>query len=171
LSSSAQRRETDMEPFANVNWRVAKSLNVLLAEINRSAPKRSKEDDGSIGDASHASRTSDHNPCPCHLVVCARDFTHDPEGGFDAHEFADWLAGRLKTGQEGRVKYMISNSRICSGPNQPYRPGVWREYKGQNPHTAHVHVSVAHPSGLFDDMGPWEWELHVQRTESVHPCS
>ena len=155
-------------------WRVAKSLgevstNGLLGEINRSAPNRSREFDGSIGDEAHANRTSDHNPCPCHRVVCARDFTHDPAGGFDAHEFADWLASRLKNGQEVRVKYVISNSRICSGNNQSYRAGVWREYKGSNPHESHVRVSVSHPSGLFDGTESWGWDLHTQRSSSEHP--
>ena len=32
-------------------WRVAKSLNVLLDQINAIAPNRDKSSDGSIGDA------------------------------------------------------------------------------------------------------------------------
>ena len=144
-------------------WRLAKSLHSLIDEINRSAPGRDESHDMSDGGAAYANRPSDHKPCPCHQVVCAFDFTHDPSKGFDAHEFADWLAGRLKSGQEGRVKYIISNSRICSGPKQPYRPGVWREYKGIDPHKTHVHVSVVHPS--FDWSAPWEWEIHAQRVQ------
>ena len=143
-----------------MDWRVANSLNVLLGEINRSAPKRNKDEDASIG---YQARNSDHNPCLCHLAVCARDITHDPAGGFDAHGFADWLASRLKSGQEMRVKYCISKGRICSGPNQSYRPGVWREYQGQNPHIGHIHISVAHPSGIFDNTEPWGFELHAQQ--------
>ncbi len=150
-----------------MKWRVANSLGAtgklgLLGEINRSAPNRRKDEDGAIGDAAHSNRTSDHNPCTCHKVVCARDFTHDPEGGFHAHKFADWLAARLKTGQEGRVKYIISNNRICSGPGQPYSPGVWREYNGSNPHNKHVHVSVAHPPDLFDDSQEWGWGKQIR---------
>ena len=37
-----------------VSWYVARSLDQLLAEINASAPHRSKASDGSIGDASHS---------------------------------------------------------------------------------------------------------------------
>lgn len=153
-------------------WRVANSLGAtslegLLGEINRVAPKRNKENDGSIGDLAHQHSVSDHNPCSCHRVVCARDFTHDPEGGFDSYEFAAWLALRLKLGLEPRVKYIISNGRICSGLNQPYRPGIWRPYKGSNPHDEHVHVSVQHPSRFFDNSDPWGWEKHNDLPETL----
>ena len=134
-------------------WRVASSEQQLLKEINARAPRRSKRSDGSIGDAAHSARTSDHNPCACHRTVCARDFTHDPGGGFDAHAFADWLRSRCRNGQEKRVKYIISNGRIASTTNN----FSWRNYTGSNPHRAHVHVSVAHPQGLFDNAAPWGW--------------
>jgi hypothetical protein len=77
-------------------WRVARSLDQLLAEINASAPNRSRASDGSIGDAAHQTTDSDHNPHCQGWVVTARDFTHDPAGGFDAHAFADWLRRRCK---------------------------------------------------------------------------
>ena len=151
-------------------WRNSKSLDVLLGEINRSAPGRDKSNDGSIGDEAHSQRQSDHNPCICHRAVCARDFTHDVAGDFDAHEFANWLANRVKLGQEYRVKYIISDGRICSGPKQSYRAGVWRDYKGSNPHKTHVHVSVSHPQSLFDDPTAWGWELAIQRSYLDHPA-
>ena len=70
-----------------VAWRVADSLGVLLKQINQLAPGRSKVSDGSIGDAAHQSRESDHNPWvldpPGPNVVTARDFTHDPKNGAD----------------------------------------------------------------------------------------
>ena len=142
-------------------WRLAKSLLVLVDEINRSAPGRDESKDMSDGGAAYANRPSDHKPCPCHRVVCALDFTHDPSK-FDAHVFAEWLAKRLKSGAEGRVKYIISDGRICSGPQQPYRPGVWREYRGIDRHSTHIHVAVSHPSGLFDYQAPWDWEVYAQ---------
>ena len=148
-----------------MSWRMATSLGAtgtegLLGEVNASAPQRSKASDGGIGDAAHSSRTSDHNPCDCHAVVCARDFTHDPAGGFDSYAFADWLAARVVR-LEPRVKYIISNRRICSGQGQSYPAGVWRPYAGSNPHTKHCHVSVRHGPEQFDATTAWGWSSAV----------
>jgi hypothetical protein len=88
-------------------------------------------------------------------VVTARDFTHDPKGGFDSYEFAEWLRQRVEKGLESRVKYVISNGRIYSGMGQSHPAGVWRNYTGSNKHAHHVHVSVRH--GHFDDEKPWDW--------------
>lgn len=139
-----------------MSWYVARSLDQLLAEINASAPGRNKASDGSIGDANHSNSTSDHNPCDCHNAVCARDFTHDPGGGFDSYAFAHWLADRVKH-SEARVKYIISNGQIASGQGQSYPAGVWRTYTGSNPHDHHCHVSVRHGPELFDNAGGWAW--------------
>ncbi|MEO6089551.1 MAG: hypothetical protein ABIQ18_41235, partial [Umezawaea sp.] len=64
-----------------MDWRVANSLQTLLAQLNAAAPGRSKVSDGSIGDPNHQAEGSgsDHNPDAAG-VVCARDFTHDPAG-------------------------------------------------------------------------------------------
>lgn len=68
-------------------WRLAHSLETLRAQVNAKWPNRSKSSDGSIGDASHSSRLSDHNPDPSG-VVRAIDITHDPLSGFDSYAFA-----------------------------------------------------------------------------------
>ena len=140
-----------------MSWYCGYSLNQLLAEINTSAPNRNKASDGSIGDQAHQNRTSDHNPCKCHNAVCARDFTHDPAGGFDSYAFADWLRQRCATGREVRVKYIISNRRIAS-PNQNW---VWRTYSGSNPHSQHAHVSVLHGPENFNEKKLWGWRAIV----------
>jgi hypothetical protein len=141
-------------------WRMAASLGGkgtegLLGEINARAPQRKKQSDGGIGDAAHRTTTSDHNPCGCHQVVTARDFTHDPAGGFDGHAFAEWLRQRVVSGAEKRVKYVIWNRRIFSGPGQGRPVGEWRAYSGKNPHTSHLHVSVVHDTR--DNVTPWGW--------------
>ena len=116
-------------------WRVAKSLDVLLAEINSIAPNRSKASDGSIGDEDHqAAGSSDHLPNDAN-VVCARDFTHDPGNGADMHELAEQLRKR----NHPAVKYVIWNRRIWS---KARNSEGWRAYGGSNPHTKHMHVSV-----------------------------
>lgn len=138
------------------SWRMAYSLEVLLREINDSAPGRSKASDGGIGDVSHQATRSEHNPCGCCDVVCARDFTHDPKGNFDSYDFAEWLRQRVLAG-ETRVKYVISNGKIYSGIGELYPAGVLRPYGGANRHSKHVHVSVKHPVEFFDDKTPWGW--------------
>jgi hypothetical protein len=135
-------------------WRVARSLDALLAQLNALAPRRSKASDGSIGDAAHATRDSDHNP---HYIlngqplVTARDFTHDPAGGLDGQ----WLADTLVRSRDSRIKYIIWNHRIIDSRagNHPWQ---WMPYSGINAHEHHVHVSVmANPS--CDD--PRRWNL------------
>jgi hypothetical protein len=145
-----------------MSWRVAKSLDKLLAEINARSPKRSKLSDGGIGDAAHASRDSDHNPWVkdgAMGVVTARDFTDDPTDGFDASNFANWLRERCKSGAERRVKYIISDRRICSGDRDNW---AWRTYTGANAHTKHVHVSVLSAKGRYDDDRSWGWHQEVK---------
>lgn len=131
-------------------WRLAKSLERLRAQVNGAVPGRSKSSDGSIGDAAHASRSSDHNPYIKDKngvgVVRAIDITHDPKGGFDSYAFADHLR---KTGDK-RIRYIISNYRIAN-PGQP-----WRKYTGSNPHDHHVHISVSESAALYDDANDWD---------------
>ncbi|MDN5857868.1 MAG: hypothetical protein L0H84_04525 [Pseudonocardia sp.] len=121
-------------------WQVAGSLQQLLDQLNQLAPHRSKVSDGSIGDAAHASRDSDHNPwwiLNGQAYVTARDFTHDPAGGLNC----DQLAASLTIARDPRVKYVIWNGRIMSGATQT-QPWVWRPYHGRNRHTTHLHLSV-----------------------------
>jgi hypothetical protein len=132
------------------SWRVAKSLDVLLKQVNEQAPGRSKVSDGSIGDSAHSSRTSDHNPNSAG-VVCARDFTHDPADGFDSYKFAE----TLRTKRDPRIKYVISNYRIFSGDAGP-SPWVWRKYTGTNGHSLHAHSSVRGEPKFYDDISEWD---------------
>lgn len=142
-------------------WRVAESLDQLLAEINASAPNRSKASDGSIGDEDHQNTNSDHNPWCQGWVVTARDFTHDPKNGFDSYVYAEWQRQRcrgdilIKGKREIRVKYIISNRKIAS----PTQNWAWRTYTGSNAHDKHVHVSVdcTVEGGYMDDVTPWGW--------------
>ncbi len=134
-------------------WRVADSLNVLLGQLNAAAPGRSKVSDGSIGDAAHRSRTSDHNPWIQDGgvgVVSARDFTHDPGAGADMASFTEGL----RLSRDRRIKYVIHDRRIFAG-DSGISPWVWRPYSGSNPHTVHAHVSVRSQDYLYDDTSAW----------------
>lgn len=142
-----------------MSWRVARSLDVLLGQLDATAPRRSKASDGAVGDTEHQSRSaaSDHNPWypkPNGGIVTARDFTHDPAGGMDCN----WLAATLVASRDSRIKYVIWNNRIIdSRPGN--RPWQWVAYNGVNPHTKHLHVSVMDNASCDD---PRAWNLGLE---------
>lgn len=130
-------------------WRVAKSLLQLKAQIDAAAPRRDKSSDGGIGNAEHASRSSDHNPWIKDGktgVVRAYDFTHDPDDGCDAGKIAD----ALRLSGDPRIDYVISNGRIANS-GKP-----WRKYTGVNSHSHHFHISVDTSKALYDSIAPWQ---------------
>lgn len=131
-------------------WRMAKSLEVLRAQVNAKWPNRDKASDGGIGDAAHSSRTSDHNPND-QGVVCARDFDTDIAQGFNGRD----LAGKLVASKDPRIKYIISEGQICSGLGANHPAWVWRPYNGVNAHRHHMHISVRSPASFYDDTKPW----------------
>lgn len=135
-------------------WRVARSLDVLLAQVNTQAPNRSKLSDGSIADDLH-SKSSDHYPkvitgLGSTPVVLARDFTHDPADGADMNVIAE----RLRRSKDPRIKYVIWNRRIFAGFAGP-QPWVWRGYDGDNPHDKHLHASVV-ADARADNTSEWD---------------
>jgi len=172
-------------------FRKAGAIVRLQYELDKLAPKRSKVSDGWIGDAAHATRTSDHNPWVKDSkgvgVVRGVDITHDPAGGVDGNRLAAWIASQLgKHPALGRGAYVIWNHRIISTD----RLGEgWRRYDGSNPHTKHVHVSFglsgydssktfSIKKGLADKVmkrvsGKWPVYLHVtkQQAKSKNPSS
>jgi beta-lactamase superfamily II metal-dependent hydrolase len=139
----------------NVPWRVARSLLTLREQVNRRAPRRNKASDGTIGDAAHCQRTSDHNPWVRDGnvgVVTALDITHDPPGGCDANTIAE----AIRANRDPRVKYIIWNRRIAnSAAIDGRQPWQWRPYGGTNPHTRHVHVSVKPDKASYDSTAAW----------------
>lgn len=133
-----------------MSWRVARSLLTLRDQIDEAFPDRDKASDGTIGDADHRTRDSDHNPWCGDDVVTALDITHDPEHGVDI----DQLTDELQASRDTRIKYVIANGLIMSGNPGP-SPWVWRDYDGSNEHTRHFHLSVICGAGM-DDTRPWQ---------------
>jgi hypothetical protein len=133
--------------MAKKPWRLAKALEQLRSQVNAMAPKRSKKMDGSIGDAAHSARKSDHNPNAAG-VVCAIDVTHDPAGGLDGEKFAN----ALRASADPRINYVIFNRRIAGAG----KGWDWRRYTGAAPHDKHVHISVKQDARLYDDASPWK---------------
>jgi hypothetical protein len=111
-------------------WHLAASLIALINECDARWPARSKLSDGSIGNAEHAARASDHNPDrSAGGVVRAVDITSK---GINVDELLAALIG------DDRVWYVIWNRRICSRTHA----WKWLPYTGSSPHTEHVHVSI-----------------------------
>jgi hypothetical protein len=132
--------------------RQAKSLDVMLAEVNKQAPHRSKVSDGGLGDTAHSSRVSDHNPNSAG-VWRARDVTNDPTGGMPGQKLSRLVAAKL--GKHPALMsgaYVIFNHQIISCDR--LREG-WRRYTGINAHEHHVHVSVSTKASGYDSTKPW----------------
>jgi len=150
---AAESRSLELEAVRP--WRVAKSLDVLLKQVNTKAPNRNKASDGSIGDAAHASRNSDHNPWIVEGgvgVVTARDITHDPDRGCDAAALAEAIRASL----DPRIKYIIWKRRIANSSAIGSQPAwAWRPYTGSNPHDHHVHISVKSDKASYDSTVGW----------------
>jgi hypothetical protein len=137
-------------------WRVAKSLLKLREQVNAMAPRRSKASDGTIGDARHRTRASDHNPWVAEGgigIVTAMDITHDPGNGCSAESIAE----AIRSGKDSRVKYIIWNRRIANSAPKGGAPAWgWRPYTGRNGHTHHIHISVKSDSASYDSERTWQ---------------
>ena len=148
-------------------WRLAKSLDTLRSQLNEAYPDRRKSSDGTIGDEAHASRSSDHNPWVKDGrigVVTAIDFTHDPERGVNSHK----LAEALIASRDERIKYVISNKKICSSTRVGGAPAwKWRPYTGSNPHSKHMHLSVKADKASYDDTEKWNLNFPSAATPAI----
>lgn len=126
------------------SWFLSPALETLLRQINELYPNREKQSDGTIGDAAHAARSSDHNPDrSANGIVRALDVTANgvPVATLIRHIIAD-----------KRTRYVISNGLIW----QVVDPH-WRKYTGTNKHDKHFHVSIRNVQGY--DMDKREWDL------------
>ena len=133
-------------------WRPADCLIKLRDQIDAAAPRRSKASDGTIGDESHQTRDSDHNPWVRDDgigVVTAMDITNDIEDGCSCQKIVDALVAS----RDGRIKYIIWNCQIVSSTVKPW---TWRPYKGKNKHEKHFHLSVLPEKAKYDSTAPWQ---------------
>lgn len=135
-------------------WRLARSLEKLRAQANAKFPARNKGSDGTIGDAAHASRDSDHNP---HIidgdmrVVSALDLTNDHE-----HCPSQAVVDALVASRDPRIKYIIFNEKMVSSyPTSSAPAWTWRPYGGANKHQKHFHISVVIEKAGYDDERDW----------------
>ena len=112
-----------------MSWHLAPALDQLRAEVNALWPNRSKASDGTIGDAAHSARTSDHNP-NARRSVNAIDIT---ASGIDTSKLINAAKAHPS------VRYIIHRGRIMNRDIGNFQS---RHYGGSNPHNTHVHISI-----------------------------
>lgn len=121
----------------------AATLRRLRDALNKRWPKRDTTSCGWIGDPSHKTRVSDHNPDPKTGVVRARDIDKD-----GLHVPTVIGAALAHPGS----RYVIHHGRIWHRANK-FRPAV---YTGKNRHDGHIHVSIEHTTDAENSTAPWE---------------
>lgn len=136
--------------YKGAGWRVAKSIEtfgnqiMILRGTTQTYPK-----DGTLGDAAHSNRLSDHNP-DVDGIVRAIDVDENFNG------FIDLVATRLRRGRDARLKYFIHDNRMFSSYSTAARAAwEWGEYTGPNGHNDHGHLSVVATTAA-DSSKPWD---------------
>ena len=132
--------------LAGTGWKVAPSLARLLVQVDEEWPVRHAAD-GTLGNAAHSNRLSDHNPDLLGIVRAG-------DVGEVTEDDAFALAEAVRLSRDVRVKYVIHERRMYSSYwKNGIAPYTWREYTGSNGHWSHVHFSTLK---LYDDdTRPW----------------
>jgi len=127
---------------------LCKAGQQLREQIDDSYPDRDRRSDGWIGDLSHASRPSDHNPDPINGIVRAIDVDKDLNTRpSTAAYLADQIRLCAKSGEK-RIAYIIYSGKIASAK----KSWSWRTYDGINRHDHHIHISFTKEG---DANGSW----------------
>jgi hypothetical protein len=144
-------------------WRIAESLKQLREQINEAYPGRDKTSDGGIGDADHATRSSDHNPWVRDFndvpVVTAIDVDEDLSPSIHTLK---GIVDAICASRDPRVKYIIYEGRITVGGTELQ---MWKKYSGINSHSHHAHISVIATQRLYDSRSPWSIDFTPLKPE------
>lgn len=152
---------------------LAPSLSTLRDEVDARWPHRDKASDGWLGDQSHATRYSDHNPAdpdpPGWVHALDIDATNsDGMGsGVVGDEVLKALLSLVKSGKSHPVNYIIYKGRIYS---RSYGFSS-RSYTGSNQHYSHIHISINRSSWARQWPGSWginekkEWDEVATKAE------
>lgn len=148
-----------------MTWRLAESLKRLREQINTAYPNRDRSSDGSIGDAKHSARKSDHNPNSAG-VVCAIDIDED----LTPTNTVAGIVAQLQISRDPRIKYIIYEGKITVKGDITR----WKPYTGVNPHRHHAHISVVGDPKLYDSRKDWQIagllpdiEMPISKTHTV----
>jgi hypothetical protein len=126
-------------------------LVALRDEFDRMSPKRDRGADGWIGDAAHASRTSDHNPLPDGRVLALDIDSTGPWPEYDLHAAVWDIVQEHRLGDQARLEYVIWQRKIASRASS----WSWQQYDGADPHTNHAHFSARHDRTGETDTTYW----------------
>jgi hypothetical protein len=120
---------------------LAPSLVQLRKETNVRWPRRDKKSDGWIGDRRHRLLKSEHNPD-------SKGCVHAIDIDVDGIDPPVVLATLIR---DPRTWYVIWNRRIYTR-SRGFKPRV---YRGSNPHTQHMHVSILLNRAAETNVSPW----------------
>lgn len=137
-----------------MSWRECKSLLKLRDQVNAEYPGRDKSSDGTIGDANHATKKSDHNPWfkDAHGIGVVTAIDIDEDLAVTIHSIQK-IVDNICASRDPRVKYIIYEGKITvKGSNLQQ----WKKYTGPNKHEHHVHISVFPEARFYDDETPWD---------------
>lgn len=109
----------------------------VLRQATAICPSRLKASDGLLPSKAHQVQ----NPNSDHNTGLAVDLTHDVLGGIDCAVIFEKLQ------KDSRVDYLIFKGKIWS-----ISKGL-HAYKGSNPHTKHLHISIKQECGA--DTSSW----------------
>lgn len=122
-------------------WYLNPAMSSLRGHFDKEWPRRSTRSDGTLGDAAHSARQSEHNP-DRDGSVDALDITDD-----DRHFNLDHVIAELIASGDRRLKRVIRNYRI-------WQKNVgWSAYGGINGHTLHAHFES--DPRYENDGSPW----------------
>lgn len=133
-------------------WALAPTLGALRRELVGAYPAVPGRLYGTIGDAAHQTRKSDHQPDQ-RGYVRALDIPNVEHDGPPC----EWLARLLRLVGEGGSQrlnpggYVIWNRKIASDESR----WAWKPYTGENPHTGHLHVSCSRLPQFYSNPAPW----------------
>jgi hypothetical protein len=133
-------------------WALAGTLAQLRLELVAGWPAVPWSAYGTIGDAAHQARHSDHNPDQ-RGYVRALDVPYTEHGGPPLELLALLLqkVGQAESRRLNPGGYVIWNRRVASARSQ----WNWTPYTGPSPHTDHLHVSCSLLPPFYDLGNRW----------------